>query len=59
MMYDESTVSYKFSDGEYYCEDWFQMYGLTNALIYIVPMLISMLNTISKYILRYLSTVEK
>ena len=44
--------SFKFSDGKQYCQEWVQMYALTNTLVYCVPLMISSVNYISKVLLR-------
>lgn len=48
----KGTTSYKFSDGGQYCYEWFGYYTLTESLIWIVPILISVINMVSSQILR-------
>jgi len=51
----DKTGSYEFEDGEQYCQEWVQRYVLTNTLVYGVPLLVSTLNFVAKYILRFLT----
>jgi hypothetical protein len=55
----KASGNYVFSDGVQHCNPWVQMYLLTNALVYAVPILISACNYIAKTILRYMATLEK
>ncbi len=48
-----------FSDGENHCSDWMPNYLLSNALILVVPLVISIENYVSKVVLVLLSSFDK
>lgn len=54
-----ASGGYVFSDGVQHCNPWVQMYLLTNALVYAVPILISACNYVAKVVLRYMAKLEK
>ena len=48
-----------FSDGEYYCEQWLPLYIVDNLMIMVIPLVIIIVNFISKTILRKMTKYEK
>ena len=52
-------LAHRFADGESYCEEWWPMYLLDNILIIAVPLIIIIINFISKTILRVMTRFEK
>ena len=48
-----------FSDGNAYCEDWWQKYLISNALVCVIPFVIIFISWVSKTILRVVTQFEK
>jgi hypothetical protein len=57
--YENYDSGYEFSDGVKYCNDWLTRYTLTNTLVIVVPLMIGLINFISKHLLRFMSYWEK
>lgn len=53
------AMEYKFDNGESYCEEWLPMFVLDNVMIILVPLVIIVVNFISKTILRRMTRFEK
>ena len=54
-----ATMKEPFFDGEAYCEDWWQKYLLSNALVCVIPFVIIFISWVSKTILRIVTQFEK
>jgi len=52
-------MNFPFQNGEYYCEEWLPKYILDNVMIILVPLVIILVNFISKTILRRMTKFEK
>jgi hypothetical protein len=53
--YENASSSFEFTDGEQHCQDWLSSYVTVNTMVYLIPLLIGLLNFVSKHILRYMS----
>lgn len=54
-----SFYNLEFSDGQKHCQTWFGLYSAAQALIYGVPLMIGLVNAISKFVLQKLSYLQK
>ena len=53
------SMEIEFANGEYYCEEWFPKYVVDNLMIILVPLIIIIINFISKTILRLMTKFER
>lgn len=53
------AMDFPFSNGEHYCKEWLPKYILDNVMIIVVPLVIIVVNFISKTILRRMTKFEK
>ena len=53
------ALAHQFPDGEKYCEEWWPKYVMDNFVIIAVPLVIIVVNFISKTILRRITKFEK
>ena len=52
-------MEFEFENGEQYCAEWLPKYILDNVMIILVPLVIIVVNFISKTILRRMTKFEK
>jgi len=52
-------MDFEFDNGETYCKEWFPKYVLDKAMVILVPLIIIVVNFISKTILRMMTKFEK
>lgn len=53
------AMAFKFENGETYCEEWLPKYLIHNISDILVPLIIIVINYISKTILRIMTKFEK
>lgn len=54
----DEAVDFEFENGQRYCQEWLPKYILDNVMVIIVPLMIIVINFISKTILRKMTSFE-